>query len=341
MTDQRSPLDHHIDAYRDQLRRSAVAQARTRRRRVRAAGIAVPIAAATFATTALWPGDRTTVLERAAAALKPASQVVHYSITGRSIGGMQNAACSPAPDEDGADEFWQETTADPRWRWRQHAMDPKCGIMSSGLGNTVVGASETAYDGAAVTTSNPGGRWVERITEPRGEFKEIPDLSGLGRLAKSGGAGDPVSWLSNLMGSGTLKVSGHATIDGRRVLMLIGHIKTEGRPKITVSIDPKTYVPVRVVQQVVMPRHSGLDRRIRESMPTAYVVDFLTYEPATEADLRPQLPPDPHKTETFTQRAWRQEIDRRQRAESRKGHALALRLQKAAREHKAKARAGR
>ncbi len=104
MTDQFPLLDAHTAAFRGELGTAAARRTRRTRRARRGFAIAVPLAGAATVAIAAFPGDRGTVVERAAAALAPETGVIHMRLTSDPVGAVERPAC----EEDPAD-VWLQT----------------------------------------------------------------------------------------------------------------------------------------------------------------------------------------------------------------------------------------
>lgn len=325
MTDQLSPLDAHVARLGAALRDGhARRQARAPRRR-RALLLASPIVAGACFAIALWPGERTEVLDRASAALTPTTKVVHFRVIARS-----NATDRGACDDDrAADDVWLQTTGNTRrWRWRQPQLSERCGIVFTGFGHRAIGPTDTAYDGRALTTSSPQGGWVERFTDPSPAASALPDVARLGGISRTGRSSrpeDPVRFVQRLLEERRLRVARRGTARGRDVFWLEG--TDVQRSNVRVAIDASTYVPVTVIRELPTSDFVRKNPELRATTGSEQRIDFERYETASPSDLEPELPTNPR---TVTEMDWADAMaamDARRRAESRAGHLRALRMQ--------------
>lgn len=308
MTDHRSPLDTHVDAFRDGLTAGAARLRLIHRRRRRATAIGVPLVAVASLALAFWPGERASVLDRAEAALSPSTGVVHLRVSSEPIG-MKKPPCL----EDPAD-MWLEAGPHaprfPRWRVRQNSSKCLTRGVSFGLGHIATGRQDEWFNGHDRSTYALDDGWVETLTDVTSWTRAFPDPTGLGSRA-NGASVDPITALRHLLATGKVHEAGRSTVDGRPVQLLRGQMEmaldAKGRPingELTVAVDADSFVPVEITRK--LPRSPRLAQRPANAS-IGDRVRFLAYDTATEQDLQPVIPAGT-VTATADYRAFRHEV---------------------------------
>jgi hypothetical protein len=206
-------------------------------------GVLALACAAAIVLMSMLPGTAGTravdVVAQAQAALAPAGEIVHMTVTTTISDGPTNTSR--------ATEQWSATDPD-RWRMVQTIEPSSTGTVRDRFGGVVLGREEFSYDGGVLRRFLADQNILDVLSASDPQGSGIPGLLN---------GADPVTELRAALASGTVTDEGEQQSGGRTVRRIVT-VRRAGRNArhFTYDVDPQTYAPVQ--GQLTSPEIAGV-----------------------------------------------------------------------------------
>jgi hypothetical protein len=266
-------LEAYFELFGDRFRAAtAAASSTTPRRPPRrrwAVGVLALACAAAIVLMSMLPGTAGTravdVVAQAQAALAPAGEIVHMTVTTTVSDGPSSVSRTA--------EQWSATHPE-RWRLVQTIEPSSTDTLRDRFGGVILGRVELSYDGGVLRRFLADQNILDVL---RARDPQVAGIPGLLRGA------DPATELRAALDSGTVTDEGEQQIGGRTVRRIVT-MRGTGRQarQFTFDVDPQTYAPVQAqlttpeIPDVVYRFHVDSYERLTLTPRTARLLTIAT-----------------------------------------------------------------